>query len=733
LERIIYQEDIGDISADVRITVDKHNANLHVQKGCSFNSCPDIQKVGKNLPDIIRNIDIKALCSKLVEETTERANVKRIFRTHFDGYDWILNASSTIDRQTDDVIIDIEFICDCDIQNIDGNFETALKNSGWITELIDRSQEAVVLLDARNGEIKFANKSALRLVNRTKEEVEGQHYNVLFAEDYYPENYEEEAKALFNGKPTVIRNIKLENHASRSRDATVRAELIKIGRFKYIYTVISENRISKHLERQDEYSHFKALFDDSLMGSILVDLEGRIFDINNAFTKITGYTRARIDAINILDLAYEVFDKRTADKLIGSFQRSGKISNEEVLLRTIDDDWRWARLSSSIIHDNKGQSLFFIVTIENIHDVKQTELKYRENQNLLTSLSANLNEGIYRSSLDNGIVFANDAFVDKFGYESFSEIENSTPEIFYADEKQRQDVVEEILNKGRIIGKEIYFKRKDGSRFWGLMNSSLYYDDEGKKYLDGVITDISSQKKNERLLKKRNKELKKINKEMDKFVYSITHDLRAPLMSILGLLKLSKDENRQESLVDYFSLMEKSVLKLDEFIKDIIDYSRNTRTEIDNELIEFENLINETWNNLQYIEEAGDIHFEIIKELPDDFEFRSDPRRLGIVLSNLMSNAVRYHNYNQEHPEISVVLRHHADNLQILVKDNGPGIPREYQEKIFEMFFRANQSKNGSGLGLYIVKDTIEKLKGEIDLKSDPVRGSTFTIKLPLS
>lgn len=733
MEKITYHEDLVDIPADIRLTVDRDCRILQVQKGRSFDFSCDNKLLDNSLPEMFRNIDITTLCKVLLDQAKPGTRLRKIFKSHFKGYDWILYTTSTVDENSCELQVDIELNCDCHIHHIDGNFETALKSAGWITDLIDRSREAVVLLDARTGDIKLANQSALRLVNLSKEEVEGNHYNVLFAENYQPENFEKEAIDLFQGKSVAFGNMKLRNHASTSRDATVRAEMIKIGRFKYIYTVISENRISRHLERQDEYSHFKALFDDSLMGSILVDLDGRIFDINNAFTKITGYTPAKIDSIDIMDLAYVVFDKRTADKLISSFQRSGKISNEEVLLQTAGEEWRWARLSSSIIHDKNGQALFFIVTIEDIHHIKQTEIQYRKNQDLLTSLSANLNEGIYRSSLDNGIIFTNDAFVEKFGYKSFDEIENANPEVFYADLKQRLDMLNEIHENGKITGKEVYFKRKDGSRFWGLMNASLYYDEEGRKYIDGVITDITSQKKTERLLKNNNKQLKKINKEMDKFVYSITHDLRAPLMSILGLLKLSKDENRQESLVDYFSLMEKSVLKLDEFIKDIIDYSRNTRTEVENEPIEFESLVSETWNNLQYMEEAGNVHFELRNELPEDFQFRSDARRLGIVLSNLLSNAVRYQNYNQERPEISIVIKYHGEKLRILVKDNGPGIPREYQDKVFEMFFRANQNKNGSGLGLYIVKDTVEKLKGEIELKSNPVQGSTFLLKFPIS
>lgn len=608
------------------------------------------------------------------------------------------------------------------------NFAKNWNREKWISEFLERSRDPIVLLDAKSGNIVFINHAALSLVNMAEGEVLGAHFSVMYQNDF-PKDYGSEQNNLFTKGFATYHNIKLKNHASRLQDATVRAEVIQIGQFKYVYTLIEESRIGEEAVNASEYQHFKAIFDDSLMGSSLIDLQSNIFNINHAFTSFTGYSRAKVHGMSLNELAYKLFDKRTADKVIESFQRSSKISNEEILLLTESGEWRWCRLSSSYVHDQNGKTLFFILTLENIHDAKKMELEYQANQELLSALSSNLNECIYRSSLEEGLIFSNDAFVKKFGYNDFSEIEFINPAIFYADENTREEIISEINEKGKILGKEIYFKRKDNSRFWGLMNCSLYINEEGKKYIDGVITDISSQKETEKLLKQNNKELKKINEEMDKFVYSVTHDLRAPLMSLLGLIKISKVESGEIEISKYLEMMETSVFKLDDFIKDIIDFSRNARTVVEKKEINFDSFVHEVWQNHQYISDSEKISFEYINEL--DRPFKGDEKRMSIILSNLLSNAIRYQNYSRDNAKIQVKIERDDECLKMTVQDNGPGIPEQYQEKIFDMFFRANDTKNGSGLGLYIVKETVEKLDGVIRLKSSSISGSSFQVFIP--
>ncbi len=220
------------------------------------------------------------------------------------------------------------------------------------------------------------------------------------------------------------------------------------------------------------------------------------------------------------------------------------------------------------------------------------------------------------------------------------------------------------------------------------------------------------------------------NEELDQFVYSTSHDLSAPLKSIRGLINIAKYETSLDSQKTLLQKMNESVIKLEKFIKDVISYSRNTRMEIAHEPIALKRLVQEILENISNLEYFGRIEF--IVEIPDDLILLSDETRLRIILNNLLTNAVKFQRFDVE-PEPFVLIRHRLvkGKHQITVRDNGQGISAELQHKIFDMFFRANVSSDGSGLGLYILKQTVTKLNGEVKLISEEGMGSEFTITLP--
>ncbi|MGC4021520.1 MAG: ATP-binding protein [Cyclobacteriaceae bacterium] len=227
-----------------------------------------------------------------------------------------------------------------------------------------------------------------------------------------------------------------------------------------------------------------------------------------------------------------------------------------------------------------------------------------------------------------------------------------------------------------------------------------------------------------------NEELSQRNSELDRFVYSASHDLSAPLRSILGLIHISKLEKPSATQENYLELMRASVIKLDSFIKDIISYSRNTRLGVKSEPVAFKPLIESIWADLQFTPSVDKIVFEIQDELTT--ELRSDETRLKIIFNNLLSNAIKFHRIDQDHkPFIRVSAKESNNHFEFCVEDNGIGIPADQKEKIFDMFFRATETAQGSGLGLYILKEAVVKLRGTVRVQSEINEGSTFSISLP--
>jgi signal transduction histidine kinase len=232
----------------------------------------------------------------------------------------------------------------------------------------------------------------------------------------------------------------------------------------------------------------------------------------------------------------------------------------------------------------------------------------------------------------------------------------------------------------------------------------------------------------EDLLKKQNEELTRINSELDRFVYSASHDLRAPLMSVKGLLNMIKVDEDKTRQTQYLSLIESSVNKLDNFITDIIHYSRNSRMDIMPSKIDFHSLVQESIESLKYMPEAEKV--KSIISISEEIPFYSDHSRLLIIFNNIISNAVRYHDrWKESFLQIDILVS--EDMARIRFTDNGVGIAEEFIDKIFKMFFRASYESKGSGLGLYIVKSTVDKLNGKISVGSRLGEGTQFDIEIP--
>lgn len=251
-----------------------------------------------------------------------------------------------------------------------------------------------------------------------------------------------------------------------------------------------------------------------------------------------------------------------------------------------------------------------------------------------------------------------------------------------------------------------------------------------------VIQKITEQRDklelNNQLLQVTNTELQKANKELDKFVYSVSHDLRAPLSSILGIVQLTEDDELNDELKTSLGFIKQGVLKLDTFIQDILDYSRNTRAEIKQEDIDFITLLGDVCDNLKYMA-GGEKKVNLITEITQSEKFISDKSRLMIILNNLLSNGMRYSNPTVESPFVKIQIKSTDVSCNITISDNGIGIKPELQQKVFDMFYRISEKSVGSGLGLYLVKETVEKLNGTVRLDSIPGVGTSFTITLPSS
>jgi two-component system, sensor histidine kinase and response regulator len=230
-------------------------------------------------------------------------------------------------------------------------------------------------------------------------------------------------------------------------------------------------------------------------------------------------------------------------------------------------------------------------------------------------------------------------------------------------------------------------------------------------------------------LKDKNERLQKIQSEMNQFVYSLSHELRGPLMSISGVSKLAKMESKDPLVLEYFDLIDTATDKLDEFIYKMLDFYRSTKIENKIAKIDFKEIVSQQleiyklkWNL---------VNIEINIQINQNCDFGSDDSKIRVILNNLFHNALVFQKENNPDKKIEIIIDVNESGSTIILEDNGVGIEGKLIDDVFNLFQRATQKNLGSGLGLYMVKESATQLGGKIQLDSTVDVGTKVTVFLP--
>ncbi|RAI86030.1 hybrid sensor histidine kinase/response regulator [Algoriphagus yeomjeoni] len=232
-----------------------------------------------------------------------------------------------------------------------------------------------------------------------------------------------------------------------------------------------------------------------------------------------------------------------------------------------------------------------------------------------------------------------------------------------------------------------------------------------------------------RELKDKNLKLKKLHSEMNQFVYSLSHELRGPLMSISGVSKLAKMELKDPAAMEYFDMIDSATGKLDDYIYKMLDFYRSTK--IDNKIseINFKEVVEQQL--VAYKAKFIIDHIQLDIQINQPSLFYSDDSKIRVILNNLFSNSVQFQKGDQTDNKINLNIEVDEKFATITLSDNGIGIEEKHHLDVFNLFSRATQKNVGTGLGLYMVKEAVEQMGGKVDLYSVFGEGSTFKVVLP--
>jgi PAS domain S-box-containing protein len=362
------------------------------------------------------------------------------------------------------------------------------------------------------------------------------------------------------------------------------------------------------------------------------------------------------------------------------------------------------------------------VIFRDISEKKITEARIKKNEMLFTQLFQNVPMAVVMLDESGKVFQVNRGFEEMFGYER-NELRGHNLNDFIVPDDLRNEGIDlnNLITSNQVVSIETIRKHRAGNLVNVILCGVPVMMENQTIGIYGVYVDITDRKSVEQELKIRNTEL-------DNFVYKVSHDLRAPLSSILGLVNLSRLQGNTDNPRDYIDIIGEKVSALDHFIGDVLSHSKNLKMEVNISKVDIGKIIDQTFTELGYLKGAQEMKRTIKIE---GIDFYSDQWRVSEIFRNLISNAIKYRQILSENAEVSVKI--HIDHLRadISFSDNGIGIDEESLAKIFEMFYRATEQSDGSGIGLYIVKNAVEKLGGQITVASRPNQGTRFSILLP--
>ncbi|REJ83582.1 MAG: PAS domain-containing sensor histidine kinase [Bacteroidetes bacterium] len=458
----------------------------------------------------------------------------------------------------------------------------------------------------------------------------------------------------------------------------------------------------------------------------------KLIHISPGCEKMFGYSQAEFEANPhlwrslILQEDLPVYDEAISNVLIGKSHICC------LRIRHLNKSIKWLELKMTSHINASGEIIRFDGVSNDITGRKEAENTVKENENRFRSLIENSNEGIILLNENGECLFASRSSEKILQKPHDSLISNNFFNIILEEDLETMSETFRMLkeNPGETFNCTVRIYGENGEVMWIDSDSTNLMHVKGIEAIVTNFRDVTDRINTLDLLKAKNSDLEKTNIELDKFVYSVTHDLRAPLSSILGLIQMVKDDNANHELEENIDMIHASVLKLDSFIQDILDYARNSRTEVRGDAIDFGEMISEICGNLKFMNRQNK-QVNIVTKLHLTNNFISDKGRIRILLNNLISNAIKYQNQNCPDPMISINVDTSDTEADIVVKDNGIGIDKALHDKIFDMFYRVSNISSGNGLGLYIVKEAVNKLNGSIVVDSEPGKGTEFRIKIP--
>lgn len=602
-----------------------------------------------------------------------------------------------------------------------------LKNLEAYRQIFENNPSPIIIWEKDNLQISEANQSFFDFSGYTRSELSGLNLSDLFNAEITqqsaenPDSFSEKTQS-----PQEVPCIK-KDHSISSVEIFSRSFKYK-GRDSCIFLI---HDTGNQLNLTDDMVLHSRILEKIKDPIFVTDVNGHIIYWNSESEKLFEYNASDVSGKNY-GLLYPEIDKvKVSEELIHIL--SGKL--DTWLNKLISRNGRiiWVENKTSLIRDESNHIQSVVRVIRDISKNREFLNQQNENYNKLNAVFNNVEESIILLDKELNIKTFNLLSSRQFGQLMGLELRENKPILDYFPADMRNDLSVQLSEalQNKKISFEMPFRFSPQSVFWYNFHISSTVDEQGQP--NGIclsMVNITERKQSDEKFHVQYQEVEKTNMELDRLVKILSHDLRAPMNSMTGLINLAKEEKDPAEFGTYLTMMEKSIKKLERFTNDVINSLRTRGNKEIKEVVLFE-MTGELFNELKFSPNAKNINFQNI--IPNDLIIKTDENLLRIILGNLLSNSIKYFDPLKEKPFVKISASVYESLVEIMVEDNGIGIATEHQGKVFETYYTINQSDENKGLGLANVKNAVEKLQGNIQLISEPGQGTKFIVSLPIS
>jgi PAS domain S-box-containing protein len=474
----------------------------------------------------------------------------------------------------------------------------------------------------------------------------------------------------------------------------------------------------------EQLNHFFMLSSD-LLG--IATLDGYFVRVNNSFSRILGYQENTINGSLLLDYVHPE-DKEETHRVVKGLAEKQAVSFMENRFIAQNGDTKWVSWSVTFLPDEK----LVFASGRDITKQKEEELQLR----LLESVITNSNDAIVITepilSKQNGqkVVYFNKSFLQLTGYNATEIIENPTQLLRGANTNIAElEKINEAMATWTPAEAEVIIYKKTGEEFWTNLSVIPVPDKTGVfTHWISIFRDITARKKGEAEKEILIKELTDSNTDLKQFTFITSHNLRAPLSNLLGILDLIEPSVIQDEMTLF--LIEKfkeSTLQLNQTVNDLLNVLViKNKVNLERKTLQFETEFEKVKTSIQYqINEASALlktDFTAINTVSFDSTY------LESILLNLLTNAIKYRSPKRS-LELNIFTKDTPEYIELYFMDNGIGIDlKRHHSKIFGLYQRFHDYPESKGLGLYIVSSQIRALGGKIEVQSEVDKGTTFVV-----